>query len=62
AVGPEACPFTTLYWDFLARHKTELLTNQRMTFQMKNLNRLEPERLKAIRSRAETLRGTKIRS
>ncbi|MFM9059576.1 MAG: cryptochrome/photolyase family protein, partial [Planctomycetaceae bacterium] len=34
ASGPDACPFTTLYWDFLARHQKLLARNQRMTMQL----------------------------
>jgi deoxyribodipyrimidine photolyase-related protein len=41
--GPSACPFTTLYWDFLIRHKDRLAKNPRMVMQIKNLNRLTPE-------------------
>lgn len=56
ATGDNACPFTTLYWDFLLRHERRLAANQRMALQVKNLARLdEPERA-AIRARAEEIR------
>jgi deoxyribodipyrimidine photolyase-related protein len=29
-VGPKACPYTTLYWDFLARNASALASNHRM--------------------------------
>jgi deoxyribodipyrimidine photolyase-related protein len=51
-VGEDACPFTTLYWDFLRRHETLLAKNQRMALQVKNLARLKPEDLTAIQARA----------
>jgi deoxyribodipyrimidine photolyase-related protein len=56
ATGPEACPFTTLYWDFLARHERLLAGNQRMTMQLKNLGRKDKAELRTIRRQAETLR------
>ncbi len=56
AEGPDACPFTTLYWDFLARHETLLARNQRMTMQLKNLGRKSPSDLRAIRRQADGLR------
>ncbi len=52
SVGEDACPFTTLYWDFLRRHETLLAKNQRMALQVKNLARLKPEDLTAIQARA----------
>jgi deoxyribodipyrimidine photolyase-related protein len=56
-VGADACPFTTLYWDFLARHEKLLAGNQRMALQVKNLARLTPADLTAIRTRAAAIRA-----
>jgi deoxyribodipyrimidine photolyase-related protein len=57
ATGPDACPFTTLYWDFLARHDTRLRGNPRMTMQLKNLARKPAADVRAIRRQADELRG-----
>jgi len=48
-IGPQACPFTTLYWDFLLRHEKLLAKNRRMTMQLKNLARLTAADRLAIR-------------
>jgi deoxyribodipyrimidine photolyase-related protein len=58
ASGPEACPFTTLYWDFLARHEKLLAKNQRMTMQLKNLGRKDAGELRTIRRQADELRNS----
>ena len=58
ASGPEACPFTTLYWDFLARHEKLLATNQRMTMQLKNLSRKDAKELRTIRRQADELKAS----
>jgi deoxyribodipyrimidine photolyase-related protein len=39
-VGENACPFTTLYWDFLDRHKDEFVKNHRMSQQVYGLKKL----------------------
>lgn len=52
STGPKACPFTTLYWDFLMRHEPLLRQNPRMAMQMKNLDRLAPEAREAIAAQA----------
>lgn len=54
ALGPRACPFTTLYWDFLARHAARWQSNPRMGLQMKALAARSD--LAAIRGQAEILR------
>ncbi len=37
ATGETACPFTTLYWDFLDRHFRRFKGNNRMSMQMKHV-------------------------
>ncbi|MGW8323849.1 MAG: cryptochrome/photolyase family protein, partial [Thermodesulfobacteriota bacterium] len=56
--GEQACPFTTLYWDFLVRHKTRLDKIPRMGLQLRNLERLSTDRRKQIRRQADDLRKT----
>lgn len=57
ATGENACPFTTLYWDFLMRHEGELRKNPRMALQVRNLDRLTDERKTALREAAEAVRA-----
>jgi deoxyribodipyrimidine photolyase-related protein len=56
-VGEAACPFTTLYWDFLARHRKRYSGDQRMRNQYFNLDRKDGAELAAIRRQAEGLRA-----
>lgn len=55
ATGPRACPFTTLYWDFLARHESRFATHPRMALQVRNLRRLPVGERAAIASAARDL-------
>jgi deoxyribodipyrimidine photolyase-related protein len=57
AIGENACPFTTLYWDFLDRHYRKLLGNARLAFQIRNLERKRSKgELAGVRRQAEALR------
>ncbi|MEZ5282901.1 MAG: cryptochrome/photolyase family protein [Acidimicrobiales bacterium] len=49
-VGDDACPFTTLYWDFIARHAERLGQNHRMARQVAGMRRLSD--LDQVRGRA----------
>lgn len=60
STGPHACPFTTLYWDFLMRHQKLLEKNQRMQMQLKNLQRLDQSKRNEIRKQADKLRHNAI--
>ena len=51
--GDDACPFTTLYWDFLDRHRDEFVRNHRMSQQVHGLKRLND--LDELRERAQTV-------
>ncbi len=57
STGDDACPFTTLYWDFLLRHEKFLSRNQRMTMQLKNLARLDAPKREAIQQQATQCRS-----
>ena len=39
--GDTACPFTSLYWDFLERHRDQLADNHRLARQYSTLERLK---------------------
>ncbi len=56
ATGPNACPFTTLYWDFLLRHEAKLTRVGRMDMQLRNLVRIEPARKAAILTQAQQIK------
>lgn len=58
ATGDTACPFTTLYWDYLNRHVDVLAKNPRMLMQLKNLNRLSPEAREEIASQANMIKNS----
>ena len=55
--GDRACPYTTLYWDFLMRHEPLLAKNARMALQVKNLARLSDTQRQAIVQRADAIRN-----
>ena len=55
-VGDDACPFDTLYWDFLIRHRDTLSDNRRMTIAISNVNRLGEDDQATIQTRARALR------
>ena len=57
STGEAACPFTTLYWDFLGRHEQRLGSNPRMALQVKNLARLSADKRSAICARADAIRA-----
>ena len=55
AVGDRACPFTTLYWDFLLRHEKRFTKHPRAAMQWRMLQRLEDEERSRIRKQATRL-------
>jgi deoxyribodipyrimidine photolyase-related protein len=55
--GPKACPFTTLYWDFLLRHEARLARNPRTAMQARNAARLAPDQRREITGQAARLRN-----
>ena len=56
SVGETACPFTTLYWDFLMRHAELLRKNPRMGLQVKNADKLPESRREEIADHAKRIR------
>jgi deoxyribodipyrimidine photolyase-related protein len=58
--GERACPFTTLYWDFLLRHASTLAKNPRMALQVKNLARLDAAQRQGVAARAAAIRRGEV--
>ncbi len=57
SIGETACPFTTLYWDYLNKHSDSLAKNPRMLMQLKNLNRLSNDTKSLIAAQARQLQS-----
>jgi deoxyribodipyrimidine photolyase-related protein len=56
ATGERACPYTTLYWDFLDRHEERFRNHPRLALQVRNVARLSAEKRTAIREQAAAYR------
>jgi deoxyribodipyrimidine photolyase-related protein len=55
-LGASACPFTTLYWDFLDRHKDQFAKHPRSAQQWRMLQTVPAEELAQIKQQAQALR------
>ncbi|WP_395053406.1 cryptochrome/photolyase family protein [Flavobacterium sp.] len=55
--GEKACPFNTLYWNFLDEKKEYFANNQRMGMMMNMLKKMNPEELYKIKVKANAIIG-----
>jgi len=55
-LGPQACPFNALYWDFHDRHRDRLAGNPRLAMPFRQLDRMSDADRAAIRAQAATFR------
>ena len=57
-VGENACPFNSLYWDFLLRNETVLRGNRRLGVIYGALDRMDDEAKAALTARATEVKRT----
>jgi deoxyribodipyrimidine photolyase-related protein len=55
--GPQACPMTTLYWNFLDTHEASFAGNPRTALMVKNLQRMTDDERTQVRQTAATMLG-----
>lgn len=53
--GPDACPFNYLYWDFLDRNRDKLSSNPRLQMPYRTLEKMDREKVGAIKSSVKQL-------
>jgi deoxyribodipyrimidine photolyase-related protein len=58
AIGENACPFTTLFWDFLDTHADTFKSNPRMGFMLKNLERKTEADIQQIKAQAISFKAS----
>jgi deoxyribodipyrimidine photolyase-related protein len=58
--GGTACPFTTLYWDFLLRHASLLARQPRLAAQLRRLETLDNAQRAGIAQRATAIRDGRV--
>ncbi|MBL8583454.1 MAG: cryptochrome/photolyase family protein [Rhizobiaceae bacterium] len=56
SIGGKACPFNSLYWDFMARHRERLSGNARMPYVYGNWVRMGADKQMALRAQAKAHR------
>ncbi len=56
-IGPRACPFNALYWDFIARHADRLQANPRMAMPVRSWRKMDADRQASIRAQAAGILG-----
>ncbi|MCO1335756.1 hypothetical protein MO867_15575 [Microbulbifer sp. OS29] len=54
-IGDEACPFNSLYWNFLSEKREYLKQIPRMNMMFSLLDKIPPKELAEIKSRAKTI-------
>lgn len=54
--GDGACPFNSLYWDFIERNRDELGGSHRMSLMYGHLDRKDDDEMEVIRERADEVR------
>jgi deoxyribodipyrimidine photolyase-related protein len=52
-IGKNACPFNFFYWNFLDTHREKLQHQGRMSFILKNIDKMSAEELQSIRTQAQ---------
>ena len=57
-LGPRACPFNYLYWDFLIRNEAKLKGNPRMAMPYRTLAKMDPARTSEITRQARAFLDT----
>lgn len=51
----DACPFNSLYWNFLDEKQEYFKDNQRMSMMISTLNKMDKDKLNALKKRAEDI-------
>ncbi|RZS99850.1 cryptochrome/photolyase family protein [Aquimarina brevivitae] len=51
----DACPFNSLYWNFLDEKRSYFEDNQRMNMMLSTLDKMDKEKLKALKERANAI-------